>query len=174
MAHRVDALDPVFVGLSRAGEMGALWLALGLAAAVALRRPILFPLVGLAVLVAHLSTVGLKETFDRPRPPARLPEIETLVSTPTSDSFPSGHASISFAAAVVLCAALPRLAPVFLLVAAGVAFSRPYVGVHYPADVLVGAALGALLATALLLLERALRRSRSLPTPAPPTGPRPD
>lgn len=158
------------MGLSAAGNMGVVWLVLGLVAAVALRRPLLFPLVGAAVLLANLASVGLKEAVDRPRPPARLPEIETLVPMPASASFPSGHAAISFAAAIVLCAALPKLAPAFLLLAAAVALSRTYVGVHYPTDVVAGAALGLLVATALLLLVRALRRSRSRPMPTPPTG----
>lgn len=153
--------------------MGAVWLVIGLVAAIALRRPLLFPAVAAAVFMANLASVALKEVVDRPRPPLRLPQIEPLVGTPESASFPSGHAAISFAAAVVLCAALPRLWPVFLGLAAAVAFSRPYVGVHYPSDVVAGAVLGALVATALLLLVRALRRSRPRPTPAPPTDPPP-
>ena len=57
---------------------------------------------------------------------------------------------------------MPRLAVPLYLLAAAIAFSRVYVGVHYPLDVLGGALLGIALATALRLLERALRRSRGV------------
>jgi undecaprenyl-diphosphatase len=154
--HRAGVLDPVFVGATHAGSMGAVWLVIGVAVAIALRRPLVFPLVLAAVVLANLSTTALKEAVDRPRPTG----VDMLVSTPTSPSFPSGHAAMSAAAAVVLCAAVPRLAPMFVLLAATIAFSRVYVGVHYPSDVLAGAAVGVFVATALLLLGRALQRSQ--------------
>ena len=162
----------MFVGLTYAGEYGAIWLALAVAAAVAWRRPWLVPAVLAAVVAADLTSSALKAAVDRDRP--KSPGgVDTLVSTPTSGSFPSGHAATSFAAAIVLAFAFPRLAPLFLTLAAAIAFSRLYVGVHYPLDVLAGAALGAAIATALLLLGRALRGSRPPRTPVPPTGPRP-
>ena len=58
-------------------------------------------------------------------------------------SFPSGHAAMSFAGATFLALAAPRLAPALFVLAAAVAYSRVYVGVHYPLDVVAGAALGA-------------------------------
>ena len=94
--------------------------------------------------------------------------IDVLVTTPSTAAFPSGHAATSFAAAVVLALALPALAPAFLVLAAAVSFSRLYVGVHFPLDVIAGAVLGVAVATALLLLARALRRSRSQRTPGLP------
>jgi undecaprenyl-diphosphatase len=80
-------------------------------------------------------------------------------------SFPSGHATVSFACAAVLAAALPRLRVPLFALAALIAFSRVYVGVHYPSDVVGGAALGILIAIALRRLAAVLRRS------APPTQP---
>jgi undecaprenyl-diphosphatase len=111
----------------------------------------------------------MKLAVDRRRPEDGIAGVDALVSTPSTAAFPSGHAATSFAAAVVLSLALPTLAPAFLVLAAAVSFSRLYVGVHFPLDVLAGAALGAGVATALLLLARALRRSRPRPTPALPT-----
>src|SRR5262245_47242489 len=168
--HRVGWLDPVFVGLAYAGTHGLLWIVLGIVAAVAWRRPWVALLVPVAVLLADLSASGLKHATDRRRPEEALDGIDVLVTTPSTPAFPSGHAATSFAAAVVLAVAVPALAPAFVVLAALVGFSRLYVGVHFPLDVLGGAALGAVVATALLLLARSLRRSRPLRTRGLPTG----
>jgi undecaprenyl-diphosphatase len=119
----------------------------------------------LAVALADWSAMGIKTLVDRPRPPSRYPEPKTLVAVPHDASFPSGHAATSFAAATMLSFAFPRFAPALVVLAAAVAFSRVYVGVHYPLDVIGGAALGALIATALRLLVTARLRSRSAPQP---------
>jgi undecaprenyl-diphosphatase len=129
-----------------------------LLAAVLLRRLNVFLLVAAADLVAELSADGIKDAVDRSRPAFRL-----LVPEPGSSSFPSGHAATSFACAAALAWTVPKLAlPAFVL-AIAIAYSRVYLGVHYPLDVIGGAALGLLVATALLLLARALRRSRVSP-----------
>jgi membrane-associated phospholipid phosphatase len=74
----------------------------------------------------------------RPRPD--LPDLPPLVHTMSNRSYPSAHATTSAAAAVALAEVLPR-APLYA-VAAGLALSRLYLGVHYPSDTLAGAALG--------------------------------
>jgi undecaprenyl-diphosphatase len=66
----------------------------------------------------------------------------------------------------VLSRLAPRLAPVFYALAVLIAFSRVYVGVHYPVDVVAGAVLGTIVAIALLRLLGALQRSRQ----SPPAG----
>jgi undecaprenyl-diphosphatase len=112
----------------------------------------------MAVALADWSAMGLKALFDRPRPPLRYPEPDTLVRVPHDASFPSGHAATSFAAATMLSLAFPRFAPFLYVLAAAVAFSRVYVGVHYPLDVIGGALLGTLIAVGLRLLVS--RRAR--------------
>jgi undecaprenyl-diphosphatase len=119
----------------------------------------------IAIAVADWSATGIKALVDRPRPPDRYAGPKTLVPVPHDASFPSGHAATSFAAATMLSFAFPRLAPALLLLAAAVAFSRVYVGVHYPLDVVGGAALGALIAIALRRLVANRQRSRRA-TPA--------
>ena len=114
----------------------------------------------IAIALADWTTTALKALVDRPRPPLRYPTPETLVPLPHDASFPSGHAAGSFAAATMLSFAFPAFAPALFILAAAVAFSRVYVGVHYPLDVIGGAVLGLAVATALRLLARDLPRSR--------------
>jgi undecaprenyl-diphosphatase len=164
--HRAGWIDWLFIGLSWIGTDGLVFLVLALVLALVLRRPWLFVLVLASDAAAQLISFGLRDWIDRRRPPLVYPEPKPLVHVPHSGSFPSGHATVAFACATVIAWAVPRLAvPVFLL-AAAIAWSRVYVGVHWPLDVLGGAALGVLIATALLMLSEGLRRSR----PATRTG----
>jgi undecaprenyl-diphosphatase len=162
--HRAGWLNPVFEGLSYAGRLGLLWVAIALLLCFLYRRWGVLGLTIVAVALADWSAMGLKALFDRERPPLRYAEPDPLVRTPHDGSFPSGHAATSFAAATILSFAFPRLTPYLFVLAAAVAWSRVYVGVHYPLDVLGGAVLGALVATALRLLvtnrQRSLRATR--------------
>ncbi len=159
MEHRVGWLDPIFVGLSTIGYAGLVWILLALCVALATRRS----LVGVAALTAicvwgaDLLTLGLKAAFDRERPFEVITNPEPLLGGTLGASLPSGHAATSAAGAVVLAAFAPRAAPALALLAIGIAFSRVYVGVHYPADVVLGAALGAAVGLAGLCLRRPLR-----------------
>ena len=129
--------------------------------AVVWKRYDVFLLTLLAVAVADLAAAELKGVFDVERPSSRYAEPQPLVHAPLDGSFPSGHASTSFAAATMLTFARPRWAPAFFLLALAIGFSRVYVGVHYPLDVVGGAVLGILVATALRWLVAALRSSRA-------------
>jgi undecaprenyl-diphosphatase len=115
-----------------------------------LRRPYVFVWTLVADALGELSSDVLKDLIPRARP-----HVHALVTRPHSHSFPSGHATTSFACATVLALMLPRLAVPLLVLAAAVAWSRVYVAVHYPLDVLAGAVLGAAIG---LLVPRFLPR----------------
>jgi undecaprenyl-diphosphatase len=157
--HRTGVLDHVFVWLSRIGTLGLVWIGIGLALALLRRRPTLALLVLAADGIADLFARAIKGVVDVERPAFRYAEPKALVPVPKDHSFPSGHAATSFACATVLALAFPRLAAPLYVLAAAIAFSRVYVGVHYPLDVLGGAVLGIAVATALLRLARARPRS---------------
>jgi membrane-associated phospholipid phosphatase len=126
---------------SSAGEYGRLWIALALAGAVLDRRRRgrwVWAAVGVPVTLA--LNFSVKQLFRRARP--RLEGVEATGVVPASLSFPSAHAATSFAGAHLI-GALCRPARVPLYVAAvTMAFSRPYLGVHYPSDVLAGSVVG--------------------------------
>ncbi|MEA2183603.1 MAG: hypothetical protein QOF69_2788 [Solirubrobacteraceae bacterium] len=135
------AIERPVRGFSRLGEHAAIWLALGAAGAAVdrSRRP-RWLRAARAVLAAYALNTLLKTIVRRRRP--QLEKLPALISTPTSLSFPSAHASSSFAAARAYSSLLPGV-PLYI-VAVLMALSRVYLGVHYPSDIAAGALLGML------------------------------
>jgi undecaprenyl-diphosphatase len=130
--------------------------------AILWRRPWLLVALVAADLIAEGISLGLRDWIGRRRPPLVYPDPKPLVGVPHSGAFPSGHTTTAFACATVLAWASPRLAVPAFVLAAAIGFSRIYVGVHWPLDVLGGAVLGTLIglgATALLRLAADRRRS---------------
>jgi len=128
------------------------WLVLALVLAVAWRRWAVFVAVALADLAAEGLAGAVKSAVGEQRP--HLAEPHPLVSVPHSGSFPSGHTTTSFACATVLSVFVPRAAPAFYLLALAIGFSRIYVGVHWPFDVLGGIVLGVAIGAAVTALRR--------------------
>jgi undecaprenyl-diphosphatase len=132
--------------------------------------------IALTLAVTDLfSSFLLKEWVGRIRPCQILPEVHLLTECNTSYSFPSSHAVNIFAAAYFLSQPFRRLTPVFYGIAGLVGYSRVYLGIHYPLDVMGGAAIGILIAWPMRrlkdqVLERlgwssAARTKRQLPNP---------
>ena len=137
---RNPLLTPIVRAITTLGNAGAIWILLTLAmlAVPKTRR------VGCMMFVALIGTLlvnnlVLKNLIARTRPYEVIEELAYLVSKPVDYSFPSGHAGSSFAAAWVMFRQLPKRYGVpALVLAALIALSRLYVGVHYPSDVLFG------------------------------------
>jgi undecaprenyl-diphosphatase len=162
VAQTSTPLDPALPRLSRAADHGVLWL--GFAAALAAtgrpgRRAAVRGLASLAVASAVVNGPA-KWTFRRSRPVlTEVPSLRLLTRQPATTSFPSGHAASAAAFAAGVGMQLPLAAVPIGLVAAAVVYSRVHTGVHYPADVTVGALAGV---SSALLVRRAW--------PMPPAG----
>ena len=142
---RPAGLVRVVSRFSSTGEHAALWLVLG-AAGTALdapRRP-RWRRALTGVAGAYLANFALKNVFRRKRP--LLEDLPQLIKTPTALSFPSAHATSSFAAARAYSPLLPAR-PLYA-VAGAMALSRVYLGVHYPTDIVAGATFGTLMGSA--------------------------
>jgi undecaprenyl-diphosphatase len=158
--------------ISNAGENGLIWLLLALILYLTgpkNRRTSFLMLVALFTSFV-LGEEILKHIFQRPRPFLSLEGVNLLVAAPGSFSFPSGHTANAFASSLVIARKVPRLAWAVLLLAVVIAFSRVYVGVHYPLDILGGGLLGFLCARFVLGLEASVYRS-SRKTRRPPSYP---
>jgi membrane-associated phospholipid phosphatase len=138
MAHRQDRVRWIR-RYSRLGEHAAVWLALGLLGAAAdARRRRRWIRATACVGAAYCLSSSIKFAIGRVRP--AVEDLPHLMATPTGLSFPSSHSTSSFAAAQAFRGLVPGT-PLYGA-AVAMAFSRLYLGVHYPSDVAAGAALG--------------------------------
>lgn len=98
----------------------------------------------ISIVLGSIVTFFLKLLIARPRPFVEIQGLLPLIQEPTDYSFPSGHTCVSFAAAFVFYKMLPKKYGIpFLIIAALIAFSRMYLGVHYPSDILGGMVVAA-------------------------------
>lgn len=159
--------DRVLPRLGRAANHGVLWG--GTATAIAAlgsardRKAALRGAASLALASAVINTVG-KWSVRRPRPLLEgVPVVRQPTVKPWTTSFPSGHAASAFAFTAGLALESPGWGAAVAPVAASVAFSRVYTGVHYPSDVMAGAALGVAAAFAVRRLARDAGEARAVP-----------
>ena len=137
----VPAAEKAAQLIAKTGENGYLWFGIGLAGAAfdaPRRRQWLFA-AAIGPVAIGLN-FGIKLLVKRPRP--TLEGLPPLGGAPSSLSFPSAHATASFAAATAMSRFAPELKLALFGAAATMAVTRPYLGMHYPSDVVAGALLG--------------------------------
>lgn len=144
---RNDILTPIFTFITHLGDKGSIWIVL----ALLLLIPKKTRKVGFASLLALLFSLIvnngiIKNLVARPRPYTVIDGLQRIIEAQKDFSFPSGHTASSFAAATVMYRELPKRYGIpAILFACLMAFSRLYVGVHYPSDVLAAVVSGVLL-----------------------------
>lgn len=114
---------------------------------------LIFLLIGIAI-TDQVSSKLLKGLFERLRPCFTLENVRLLVDCGPGKSFPSSHAANNFFLATILAYFYNEYKYILFIIAAAIAFSRVYVGVHYPFDITGGAVLGVLIGYAMALLAK--------------------
>lgn len=142
---RTDGLTVLFKAITTLGDHGLLWLLL-LAFFVLIRRELLTSMSLTLALgsSAVLTNYVIKLLILRPRPFVAYLELIALIVPSDEWSFPSAHTATSFAAATAIFCYHKKTGAICYIAAALIAFSRLYLGVHYPSDVLAGTLLGIL------------------------------
>lgn len=136
-------LDDLMLFATEVGRAGFVWLVIAAIAAVFPRHRMAAWRVALAVGLAYLVVDGvLKPLIDRSRPFEVVETVRIITTRPLTSSFPSGHAASAFAGALATARLFPAARPLLWTLAATIAISRVYVGVHWPSDVLAGALIG--------------------------------
>lgn len=160
---RSEWLDALCAFLSRAFQLGIPWLILGVVLFCFKKtRTAGVILVAAVALTFFFNEIAIKNAVGRERPCTIDPSIQLAIERPTSYSFPSGHTASCFAAVGTLLFTFKKLGVPMLLFAAFMGFSRMYLFVHFPTDVLAGAAMGLLMAWVTVLIFRELKFDKKL------------
>lgn len=148
-------LDTVMPKLTAVGNIGLIWIFI--AAAMVISRKYRRNGIELAAGLAGCALVGnllLKNLVARQRPCWINDTVEMLIAVPKDYSFPSGHTMTAFAAAAILMYANKKFGIAAYILAALLAFSRLYLYVHFPTDVLAGAVIGTLIGIAVCFFSK--------------------
>lgn len=152
---RSSILTPIFKLLSLLGNDGLIWLII-IAVLLCFKKSRMIGLTALLSLIICfiINNEVIKNLVARPRPFDVIAQLQVLIARPTDFSFPSGHTASSFAAAgAFYYSGNKKWGVIALILAGAIGFSRLYLGVHYPSDVIIGALLGLLIS---MIVSRAI------------------
>ena len=157
---RFDFLTPILKFLTMLGDHGMLWIGIALLLILIKRtRPIGATAGASLAINALLVNVFLKNIVARTRPYEVIHGLTSLVGEQSDFSFPSGHTSSAFSVAVVMFMLMPKKYGVpALIVATLIAYSRLYVGVHYPSDIIGGLIIGILVAVICVAIYKKIEK----------------
>ena len=156
--------DVVVPLITRLGDAGIIWIILTVLLLIIPKTRKTGVIMMAALLVdVLLCNVFIKNLVARTRPYEVVDGLKLLIEKQSDYSFPSGHTGSSFASAIVLWKELPKKYGVMaLIVAVLIAYSRLYVGVHYPSDVLAGVLIGTVLALVSVWLVKKIQGQKKL------------
>lgn len=143
---RNNTLDGLFIGFTNLGNGGILWLVVSLILICFKKTRKIGITCGISLLIGFLITnITLKNLVARVRPFYTIDGLTTLISYPKDYSFPSGHTTSWFASSTgIFLTTNKKFSCILLILAVVMGFSRLYVGVHYPTDVIAGIIIGVL------------------------------
>ena len=160
--------DAFFKGVTRLGDGGLIWIAAGMLLIIygCVRKKQGVLLCGASMLVALAigfiaGNLILKPLIARPRPYEGL-DISLLIKAPTDFSFPSGHTFFAFAFAAIIRHNYKKWGIAAYILAALIGFSRLYLYVHYPTDVIAGAVLGIITGIGSIRLCNYIRQTKHI------------
>lgn len=160
---RTEWLDSVCAFLSWAFQLGLPWIFLGVVLFCFKKtRAAGVILVAAVVLTFFFNELAIKNAVNRERPCTIDPTVELAIEKPTSFSFPSGHTASCFAAVGVLLFTHKKIGIPLILFAVIMGLSRMYLFVHFPTDVIAGAAMGLLMAWVTVLIFKELKYDQKL------------
>ena len=160
-----DALTPAMKFITSLGDRGMIWIAITLVLLMFRKTRKAGILTAIAIVISFgINNMLLKDLVGRVRPYETFDQVHRMIGKPHDWSFPSGHSACSFAAAVsIALSTSKKLGIPALILAVLIAFSRLYLGVHYPSDVVCGALSGGLIAYIVYRVN--LSREESLDPP---------
>lgn len=146
-------LDKVMPIVTAMGNLGFVWIVIVVFLMLHGQYRMIGSIVALTLIISTSIGEGIiKHTVKRVRPCNCISNINLLISKPMSYSFPSGHTLSSFAVAEMLSMFFIRYKLIFIVIAILIAFSRLYLYVHYPSDVLAGVIIGILCSKLIYIL----------------------
>jgi undecaprenyl-diphosphatase len=156
--------DPLMEFVSYSGDYGAIWLIIAVALMIYKPTREAGVVMAAAVLMGHvLNDWMIKPLVERPRPFVEDPSLLLIIDPPGGYSFASGHTVKAFAAAFALFIYDRRWGSFLVAYAALMGFSRIYLMVHYPSDVVAGAFIGIMCAAAAYAVMKQIKKRKLRP-----------